>query len=237
MLNKTQKQGLFLVALVMLVAGYGIYFKIKSETISPTSTSVREVPSGGTIGYKTIIFDTHVRKPIYGHSLLPGGADSISDLRFKIQQDPILREWYNSFDWNNAHLWQACGRKIMTYRKQDRIFWTVREINGCQDAVTDGKRLILLRCGNEVSAHPRIPVEASDPGDLETPKFDDTPEFFDVPSDSNEVLATATDTEQIGYGGFGLFGFGATSRPPTQTPEPNLIMVLIVLVVLIVVLR
>jgi hypothetical protein len=106
-------------------------------------------------------------RPVYRHSIVPGGVDSTSDVAGAIQRDAVVAAHYADIDVSTLHRKTVAAARAVyvSYRIGDRVFWTkhrVRLASG-ETLLTDGRSEIRTRCGNLVSDHARQPVADVEP--------------------------------------------------------------------------
>jgi hypothetical protein len=106
-------------------------------------------------------------RPVYRHSVIPGGVYSAIDVARAVERDPVVAAHYASID--VARLRRArvprSRRVYVSYRKDDKIYWTKRPVLLAQDEVilTDGHAIVRARCGNCISDEPMEPTAADEP--------------------------------------------------------------------------
>jgi hypothetical protein len=116
-------------------------------------------------------------RPVYGYSVIPGGVYDAHELRDAIAGDAALVRHYGSLRLAavRAERLDTPRRRYVSYRVGDDIYWTKKPVTVAAREVilTDGNREIRARCGNELSAAPRLPVRDVEPSpealDTETP--------------------------------------------------------------------
>lgn len=107
------------------------------------------------------IFEEHGIRPVYPHSLIPGGVRDAKEFGRVLASDPRLANFFRGFD---ATTVRPCtlpqGRYFVTVREGQSITWSKRPIEkGNQPCLTDGIRTILTKCGNEVAFTPQDPSQ------------------------------------------------------------------------------
>ena len=124
----------------------------------------------------------YARRKIYPYSVIPGGIASVEELKDAIDHDRTVAHHLEGFNLQTAKLVKvAAARSVyVTYRRGSRIFWTARPLRLAKDemVISDGKRTLRGRCGNDVSDVPEVPTSAGEPTDVE----------LDTPSPTLETL-------------------------------------------------
>jgi hypothetical protein len=118
---------------------------------------------------------------LYSYSVIPGGVQSIAELRSVLARDPIVAAHYAGFDLTRARLIRL-GREraaYVSYRLDDHIFWTSHKLTlrKGETVITDGDHTARTRCGNLVSDVPFGPMSPREP----PPQIFDTPVPLDMP--------------------------------------------------------
>lgn len=225
---------LYIVVLFAITLGGLLYFwtKASHQPVFESSPAVTQMP---------YFFDIEPEKA-YGHSVVPGGIQSVEEFRHYVSTNSALKAWMQGFDWENAHVEQVCGAVRMTFRRNETIRWTVRTVplKHCEPVITDGKRAFLMRCGNEISWTPREPSEEIDTAELETPVL------TDIPGIPVEVVDVGNPMTPGGFLSPPSLPVDAGLLPPpgccvplprVPTPEPPILTLLVPGVVALIVLR
>jgi PEP-CTERM motif len=111
----------------------------------------------------------------YPYSVIPGGADSASELRSAIANDSTVRAHYADFMVASARVerLKAPQAFYVSYRVGNTIFWTksALTIPAGETILSDGNHLARTRCGNRLSAVPAAPVAPIEvaPAAMESP--------------------------------------------------------------------
>jgi hypothetical protein len=169
-------------ALVLALAfGYGWSVSLRHRATanllsgkSSSTASTDPSPASGEM-LPAAIRAEESRKVFYPYSVIPGGIQSIDELKVAIARDPVIAAQYAEFRLVNARIIQLERESTMhvTYRRGDHVYWTERELllpKG-ELLVTDGSETALARCGNliaETVADPGSPNEPT-PQELNTP--------------------------------------------------------------------
>jgi len=112
-------------------------------------------------------------RPVYRHSVVPGGVRSVQELEYVIQSDRVVAAHYqgiNPWRMRNEHLQQPLLAHV-SYRIGDKVYWTKKPVQlpKNEPVMTDGTRMIRERCGNLISMEPLAPVSDEEPA---LPSFD-----------------------------------------------------------------
>jgi hypothetical protein len=139
-----------------------------SEFVSdPASFDERQLPALG------------VGRPVYMHSVVPGGVYSGKELRSAIREDAVVAAHYSDLDQSRlrAEIVQQDRYVHVSYRKGDQIFWTKNKVllRQGETIVTDGKMQVRARCGNCISEDPLLPTSESEPEVIEFDKLVEAP--------------------------------------------------------------
>jgi len=106
-------------------------------------------------------------RPVLPYSVLPGGVFSREELRHRLQSDLVARQHYADFQTNNAWLVSVTRDQLqyVSYREGNDIYWTKKRLRIPQGEVliTDGVHFARTRCGNLLSATPRVRVLSKEP--------------------------------------------------------------------------
>lgn len=158
-----------------------------------------------------------VRK-VYPHSLIPGGVRSVEELRIKVSQNVRLSDWYSEFDFTHAVPCRLpAGRYFVTYDDGQKISWSRTTVEkGEQSCITDGKRSILTKCGNEVLFSTQDIDNNEPPYEIEAPVYEE----IEVPKLSTGTqLLSRTQPAQSGEKFFGIVPIVWGNHNP-QPSEP-----------------
>jgi hypothetical protein len=97
-------------------------------------------------------------RPVYRHSVIPGGALNQRELREAVRLDAVVAEHYRDFDVTRAHLVRIEAPLAMhvSYRLGDKVYWTKEKVwlRPGETLLSDGVNLCRGRCGNRVAAVP-----------------------------------------------------------------------------------
>jgi hypothetical protein len=106
-------------------------------------------------------------RPVYRHSIVPGGAYSRGELVGAIRADAVVAAHYEHIDVDKIRpkTVTAAREVYVSYRVGDRVFWTKNRVrlSPGERLLTDGTSEIRARCGNLVSDQARQPVAGDGP--------------------------------------------------------------------------
>lgn len=106
-------------------------------------------------------------RPVYRHSVIPGGAYSVSELERAERRDPVVAAHYARFDHAHLRIAQNPAARLVyvSYRVGDEVYWTRGRVQlaAAETLITDGENEGRARCGNRVSGTPRQPTLAHEP--------------------------------------------------------------------------
>lgn len=109
----------------------------------------------------------HITRPVYPHSVIPGGAYSLAELQDSRHRDPVVDAHYKLFDPAKLHMTQAVEAKLVyvSYRLDDRIYWTRNRVRlaAGEALISDGEHEARARCGNRIAERPQKPVGKDEP--------------------------------------------------------------------------
>ena len=118
-------------------------------------------------------------RPVYMHSVVPGGVYSASELRSAIRDDAVVAAHYRDLDQSRLRTEIVAQDRYVhvSYRKGDRIFWTKNKVllRQGETIITDGKTQVRARCGNCISEDPLLPTSESEPEVIEFDKLVEGP--------------------------------------------------------------
>ena len=117
---------------------------------------------------------TGSQRAVFPYSVVPGGVDSVDELRRAIAADPVVADHYRGFDLSTARVERLAAPRIahVSYRLEDHVYWTRRPLvlPAGERVITDGKQIARTRCGNQVAIDPGITSPAEpDASVLDTP--------------------------------------------------------------------
>ena len=92
---------------------------------------------------------------------------SPEDFRATVESDPLLRERFAAFDWENARLVSIPSETLVhvSYRKDGQIAWTRRKLKlrAGEKVITDGAVTVRTYCCNEIVDAPMRPTRVDEP--------------------------------------------------------------------------
>jgi hypothetical protein len=142
-------------------------------------------------------------RPVFAHSVIPGGAYTVAELRKAIARDRVVARAYEALVWEalRPHRLLQPRRAYVSYRIGDEVFWTKRPVTipAGETILSDGSRSLRTRCGNGMSSEPMAPVRDDEP----------SPEALDAVVTDPPLLDDPIDV--IGYAG------AIGSEPPSST--------------------
>ncbi len=176
-------------------------------TVSPRSyalpASVQDAPENLT---GPLYLSSRPVRPAYPYSIIPGGVGSAEELRRIAENDPVVAEHFNGFDYAQARLITVSEKKLMyvAFRKGDKVYWTRKKValHPGETLITDGKIVARTRCGNRVAVAPLGPPAIMDP--LESD--------FNQPLFANDMVTNSPEPQMEAY---------ASSIPTTPTEAGN----------------
>lgn len=123
-------------------------------------------------------------RPIYRHSVIAGGVYSSEELLAATESDPVVFAQYGSTAGTAMRIapLPRPRRVYMSYRIDDRIYWTRNKVllDAGEMTLTNGDIEIRARCGNRISDTEMLPATDSEPDAVE---FDllvaDVPDIVD----------------------------------------------------------
>jgi hypothetical protein len=112
---------------------------------------------------------------VYPYSVIPGGIQSIQELKNAIAKDPVVSEHYATFRLADARIIRLDRERSMhvSYRRDNHVYWTKLELKLAkgETLVTDGVQTGRTRCGNLIAETIMAPVSPNEPTaqELNTP--------------------------------------------------------------------
>ena len=177
-------------------------------------------------------------RPIYRHSVVPGGVRSPQEIELAMQRDPVVAEHYKDIV-PAAMRSERLPKPVLahvSYRLGDKVYWTKKPVQlpANEPVMTDGTTSIRERCGNLISMDPLAPSTDEEPP---PPSFDllmDPMEFpwqlLTYTPPARLVKAPPPPPASMGYtptvtGGTPV-GTPFNSEVPVPVPEPNTLMLI-----------
>lgn len=193
-------------------------------------------PGGAVLSVSTGVGESDIlaptdRRPIYKHSVIPGGAWDAQELTGALANDPVVADHYRDV---NPRTFRAVtltsGRLAhVSYRMGDRVYWTKRpvRIHSGETILTDGQTLIRARCGNCISLSPLLPTAEAEPALSELDALTDTGPLLvswnmtpsGLPIEETPIdLDTGLLIPIFPFGGLGVSSTEPTEAPPGTPP-------------------
>ncbi len=158
-------------------------------------------------------------RPVYPHSVIPGGIRDLAELRSAILADAVVSAHYLTFDLTKARIVHVDSPKLVyvSYRLGNHLFWTKKklQLHQGEPLITDGVNYARARCGNMISELPQIKTSPMEPTSVD----------FDTPLQPPDLPKKANRPDNRG-GGLVVWippviGGHEKSIFPTPTPEPG----------------
>ena len=109
-------------------------------------------------------------RPVYGHSVVPGGVYSPDEAIIAAETDPVVAAHYRDIDVRALRPARVTTARAayVSYRVGDRIAWTKRPVQlaAGESILTDGAHEVRDRCGNRISSTPMTPTLDEEPAPL-----------------------------------------------------------------------
>jgi hypothetical protein len=134
-------------------------------------------PSGEPLPVRAAAVARGSGRPVYRHSVIPGGAFSVAELERARRADPVVNAHYAVFDTARLRMTRAAESRsvYVSYRMGRDVYWTRRPIRltAGEALLTDGEHEARARCGNRVAETRQLPVAAEEPpaADLDAPEW------------------------------------------------------------------
>jgi hypothetical protein len=113
--------------------------------------------------------------------VIPGGVESVAELRSALARDPAVAAHYIGFDLTRAQVVRLDKPRAayVSYRLGERIYWTSHKLTlrKGETVITDGAHTARTRCGNLVAELPIGPRSPREP----TPQIFEKPLPLDMP--------------------------------------------------------
>jgi len=154
-------------------------------------------------------------RPVYRHSVVPGGVRSPEEIAAVVQRDKVVAAHYKDITpqlMRNERLKQPLLAHV-SYRLGDKVYWTRKPVQLPlnEPIMTDGKTTIRERCGNLISVEPLAPASEDEPA---LPSFD-------LLMDPIEFAWMGLDYTPPGV----RRGTAAPGKPASGSPSPGLFSV------------
>jgi hypothetical protein len=159
------------VLLGLLIAGWLVFPRHHHSSTDTTASSWPPPPAPNYAAMAAQIPVPHPVRihhyPIYNYSVVRGGIHSVEELRQAIAHDRAVARHYARFQYEHARLvrLQKPALVYMSYRMNDRIFWTKtrHRLNPGEELITDGTISARTKCANQVSARKQLAVSPEEP--------------------------------------------------------------------------
>ena len=106
-------------------------------------------------------------RPVYRHSIVPGGAYSRREVADAMRKDAVVAAHYRHVDVDKVHTKTVTAARAVyvSYRIGNQTYWTKDrvQLSPGETVLTDGETEIRARCGNLVSDNAQQPVAAEEP--------------------------------------------------------------------------
>lgn len=137
---------------------------VPRQTLTDQSTSAVRPNAGQSARGKSA---TAAVRPVYRHSVVPGGVRSSEEIASVIQRDQVVAAHYRDINpqlMRNERLQQPLLAHV-SYRLGDKVYWTRKPVllPKNEPVMTDGKTTIRERCGNLISMEPLAPASEEEP--------------------------------------------------------------------------
>ena len=112
---------------------------------------------------------------IYPYSVIPGGVQTVQELKTAIAHDPVVSSHYAVFQLSRTRIVRLDHERLMhvSYRIGNQVYWTKRlmKLAKGETVITDGEHTARTRCGNQIAEVPPSPVSLVEPSpdELDTP--------------------------------------------------------------------
>ena len=111
--------------------------------------------------------DTASARPVFRHSVIPGGVYTPAELKNALARDAVAASHYPSLQPEAVRAAVVTQDRFayVSYRKDDRIYWTRNKVrlSAGETILTDGANEIRARCGNCISDTAMLPVADVEP--------------------------------------------------------------------------
>jgi len=150
---------ILVIAAVLLPVTFSLWHGRRTTLNTDSKKSpFRVMPTGTRPGVQAAIEgigDTlRPSRPVYRYSIIPGGVRGRSELRNRMDTDPLVSAHYRNFDVNRARALRLrhAVRGYVSYRRNGRVYWTTKRLLLAKGelVLTDGVHLARARCGNRV---------------------------------------------------------------------------------------
>ncbi len=156
---------------------------------------------------------TYPQRAVFPYSVVPGGVESVEELRNAITTDAVVADHYKGFDLSKARVERLSVPRAahVSYRLGEHVYWTRKALvlPAGERVITDGKNVARTRCGNQVAADVPGATSPAEPAAavLDTP-------LASRPVSSVAGLPTAFPSSTVTRPLSGMTGDGGTGRTP-----------------------
>ena len=121
--------------------------------------------------------DTASERPVFRHSVIPGGVYTPTELKNALARDAVAASHYPSLKPEAVRAAVVTQDRFayVSYRKDDQIYWTRNKVrlSAGETILTDGANEIRARCGNCISDTAMLPVADVEPDAAELDRLVD----------------------------------------------------------------
>ena len=192
------------VAIASIVAGAWVLDRSTAESRHPVVSDGEPIDGSVTAS---------ADRPIYKHSVIPGGAWDHRELAGAVERDSVVAQHYRDLDpaTMQTETVRADRLAFVSYRMGDRIYWTKRKvrISAGETILTNGDTAIRARCGNCISLEPMLPTSDGEPD----------------PAELDALLGDAPLLASRNLGGLMSGGVGEGESDPAEGESPALMVV------------
>lgn len=170
-------------------------------------------------------------RPHYKYAFVKDGITSVDDFCGVKELNPVVAYYTRSF--GCALAWEVTLSHpinvYIAYVKDGRVQWTkTRSVLPAGTAIiTDGLHSFLMRCGNQISWIPMVPVGDVPPTEINTPIEEPPVEAVPPTIELTSFPVPPTpgtggpETNSLGLGEIWFGGFEGPGNKPVPTPEPG----------------
>ena len=177
-----------------------------SGTSSGTSKDQEPVYDSLVLARESLRTNAGPARPVYPHSVVPGGVEDARELKWVAEHDPIVAEHYRGFDYDHARIVRLtlAQTAYVSYRIGNHVYWTRHRItlHKGEKLITDGRITVRARCGNRVEEVPQQLHESIVPAVAK----------FEVPVEPSQDSSTAIPPVE--------FESALLNRPVFGGPQP-----------------
>ena len=170
----------------------------------------------------------HNRRLVYPYSVIPGGVNSVAELRDAAAHDPIVAEHYAGFDYARARVIQVDRPRLvyLSYRRGGKIHWSSKQasLHPGEKLISDGKVTARERCGNQVSVLPQANTAPDEPLMAELDQPDALASGIEFLSGLNSQLMPGDPVMPVGPSSPVAGGSAPLAGPPVGPGPPGVSM-------------